>query len=39
MQGRNKDADVKNGLVDTRWGKERLGRGERVALTYICYHM
>ena len=39
LQGRNKDADVTNGLVDTRWGKERLGRGKRVALIYIRYHM
>ena len=39
LQCRNKDADVKNGLVDTGRGKERLGRSERVALTYIRYHM
>ena len=33
MQGRNKDADVENRLEDTG-GKGKLGRSERVALTY-----
>ena len=34
-----KDADVKNGLEDTGSGKGKLGRSERVALTYIHYQM
>ena len=34
MQGRNVDADIGDGLVDTV-GNERVGRTERVALTYI----
>ena len=37
-QGRNKDADVENGLEDTA-GKGKQGRSERVALTYIHYQM
>ena len=37
-QDRNKDADVENGL-DTGRGKGKLGRCERVALTYIHYQM
>ena len=38
-QDRNKDADVENELEDTRSGKGKLGRSERVALTYIHYQM
>ena len=38
-QDRNKDADVENGLEDTGRGKGKLGRSERVALTYIHYQM
>ena len=34
MQGRNRDADLEQGLVDTT-GKGRVKRIERVALTYI----
>ena len=34
LQGRNRDADVGNGLKDTGRGKERVGQIERVALTY-----
>ena len=33
------DADVKNGLEGTGRGKGKLGRSERVALTYIHYQM
>ena len=33
-QDRNKDADVENGLEDTGRRKGKLGRSERVALTY-----
>ena len=36
-QDRNKDADIENGLEDTGRGKGKLGRSERVALTYIHY--
>ena len=36
---RNKDADVENGLDDTGRGKDKLGRSERVAWTYIHYQM
>ena len=38
-QDRNKDAEVENGLEDTGRGKGKLGRSERVALTYIHYQM
>ena len=40
-QGRNKDADVENGLEDTGRGrgKGKLGQSERVALTYVYYQM
>ena len=38
-QDTNKDADVENGLEDTGSGKGKLGRSERVALTYIHYQM
>ena len=38
-QDRNKDTDVENGLEDTDQGKGKLGRSERVALTYIHYQM
>ena len=38
-QDRNKDADVENGLEDTRRGKGKLGQSERVAWTYIHYQM
>ena len=31
MQGRNKDADIENGLEDTGRGKGKLGQSERVA--------
>ena len=34
-QDENKDADIENGLEDTGRGKCKLGRSERVALTYI----
>ena len=36
MQGRDRDANVDNGLVDMEWGEERVGRVERVALTWPC---
>ena len=38
-QDRNKDIDIENGLEDTERGKGKLGRGERVAWTYIHYQM
>ena len=38
-QDRNKDADVENGLEDTGRAKGKLGRSERVALTYIHYQI
>ena len=38
-QDRNKDADVENRIEDTGRGKGKLGRSERVALTYIHYQM
>ena len=38
LQGRNGDTDTKSGL-GTQQGKERLGRIEKVALTYIHYHV
>ena len=38
-QDRNRDADVENGLEDTGRGKGKLGRSERVTLTYIHYQM
>ena len=38
-QDRNKDADVANGLEDVGRGTGKLGRSERVALTYIHYQM
>ena len=38
LQGRNKDAEVENGHVETE-GKERVRQAERVALTYIHYHV
>ena len=38
LQGRNRVADIENGLVDTA-GREMVGRIERVALTYIHYHV
>ena len=34
MQGRNRDADIKKGLVDSQ-EKERVGRIERAALKHI----
>ena len=34
--GQNRDSDIENGLVDTA-GEE--GRTERVALTYIHFHV
>ena len=36
-QDRNKDVDVENGLEDMGRGKGKLGRSERVALTYTHY--
>ena len=38
-QDRNKDTDEENGLEDTGRGKGKLGRSERVTLTYIHYQM
>ena len=38
-QDRNKDSDVENGLEDVGRGNGKLGRSERVALTYIHYQM
>jgi len=38
LQGRNTDADVENGLIDAV-GKGRRGWIERVALTYMHYHV
>ena len=38
-RGSNKDTDVENGLEDTGRGKGKLGRSERVALTYLHYQM
>ena len=38
-QDRSKDADLENGLEDTRRGKGKLGRSERVAWSYIHYQM
>ena len=34
---RNKETDVEDGVEDTGRGKGKLGRGERVAWTYIHY--
>ena len=36
---RNKDTDVENGLEDTGRGKGKLGRSEKLALTYIHFQM
>ena len=38
-QDSNKDADIENGLEDTRRGKGKLGLSERVAWTYIHFQM
>ena len=38
LAGSERDADVDNRLVNTE-GEEKVGRTERVALTYICYHV
>ena len=38
FQGRNRDADVENGLVDTL-GKGRVGQIGKLGLTYIYYHL
>ena len=38
-RGRNKDADIENGLGDMGRWKGKLGRSERVALTYIHYQI
>ena len=40
-QDRNKDVDVdvENGFEDMGRGKGKLGRSERMAWTYIHYHM
>ena len=35
LQGRNRDTDVENGLMDTA----REWEGGRVVLTYLDYHM
>ena len=36
-EGRNKDADIENGLEDTGRGKGKLGQSESVVWTYIHY--
>ena len=38
MQGRNRDTDRENGLVDTGW-EGRVARTGIVALAYIQYHV
>ena len=38
-QDRNKDTDIENGLEYTERGKCKIGRSERVTLTYIHYQM
>ena len=38
LQGRNRDKERENGLVDTG-GEERVGRTERAAPTYAHYHI
>ena len=38
-QDRKKDTGIENGLEDMCRGKGKLGRSERVALTYIHYQM
>ena len=38
-QDSNKDADIQNGLEDTGRRKGKLGRSERMALTYMHYQM
>ena len=38
FQGKNRDPDVENEHMDTG-GKGRVGQIERVALTYIHYHV
>ena len=38
MQGRNRDTDVENRLVDMV-GKERVGLIERASLTHTHYHV
>ena len=39
MSFKNKAEDIENGLEDMQRGKGKLGRSERVALTYIQYQM
>lgn len=39
LQGRNRVADIENGLVGTSRAKERVGRIGREALTYTHYHV
>ena len=36
--GQNRDTDVEDGLW-MQWGKEKVGSIERIALTYIHYHV
>ena len=38
-QDRNKETDIENGLEDTGRGKSKLGRSERVTLTYTHYQI
>ena len=38
MQARKRDTDIENGLAD-KVGKERVGRIETAALTYMQYHV
>ena len=37
LQGRNRDADIENGLTDMKWGGEP-GRMERAANIWRCIH-
>ena len=38
VQGSKGDTDVEDSFW-TQWEEERMGRIERVALKYMCYHM
>ena len=39
LVGKSRNADVKNIQVDMVVGERRVGQTERVALTYIHYHV
>lgn len=39
LQGRNRNADVENRVVDTVGEAEGVGRAERIVLKYVHYRM